>query len=1230
MRWFQLKTIQSWLNLEPDELKPAGLCFTISFTWGFSQMLSWTAANTLFLQYYDSKDLPIISIASAVLIPLSGLLFLQLNRWLRYSSQFLVFALLFVAAPLLFRFLLGIEGWRWPSLGFAIWYYLEVAFAALLMDSLVNRLFNLRQVKRVFGPISTGSDMAGVPAGFLVALMVKESGVENLLLVAAAVSSIVLFLFIYVERSYRPRMLRAADPAEEGQDEDTGPSMPLLSLFRHPLVLCILAIEALSEFNLEFINNAFYSRTELYLTQPEEMASFLGQFFAIASIFSSVIQMLASSRLMRLIGIGGCLVVGPVIVGIMLLVFVTSSLLGFAPAFVFGCMAGAKFVQYTVLVNVNDVAQFTLIRSLSPELQDRVLALSGTVMAPLLGGLSGLVLLGMIHLLGATAVGISMVVLCILAVVILIGFRAAREYRRNLHQILTDRAITGIELPLNDPGTSQTLLSLVRSPDVQTALCSLELLSQQAHSGLKPALAEALRHPDTRVRRRAAILYQGAGSREDLPVLSQSLAAEQDALVVAELLPAVASAGRDRCQEVLQRYLQHPNPLVVQGACVGLIRHCGDTGRHGAGQMLTDMSGSTEAGRRAFVAESLGKIGPSALDGLLIPLLADADLEVRKKAIEAAGRLRHPGLGAALLDNLDHPELRPMVVKALILGSDTMLPSIDRLFDEPGQQHAMKQTILRIYGRIRSASSIALLKKRLGEIDRELQREVVMALAQCRYRPREGEREILESLIQQYCACATWLLACTLEINPHRNKELLGRALDHELRKIKDLIFMLLDFLYSGESIGYIRFAYFHSKSEDKVAAAVELLDNILSSRHREYLLPILEETSLDRRLTDLEKMFPLEEGGMIMRLVEIMNGRYSAPNPWLQAVTLDFASQSASLAGVAEICRDDEVLDRTRQWLKPSAPVPGTDFRGLSVIDKVAALKRAPIFSEVPDEILADYASATVEQYFPKGASIIRQGEKGSTLCLIVQGRVRIHTGAQTIAEMSEGDIFGELSALSPEPRSANVDAVTDTRLLVMSAETIEKMISERAEAAQGIIRVLCQRIQATIRHRTYEDTGPFRIPTAGEASETGTISTAVLQDVEKAVLLKTVEIFSFLPDTVLMHLASLAREQRLDAGATLFRQGDFGTSMFVIVDGEVAVHDEDRLIATLRRGEIIGELALLTSELRSSSVTATRATRFLKITQSAIGELMWDHARMVRSLIQVLAVRLRRMTSG
>lgn len=1216
MRWLQTKVILRWFNLEPEEIHPAGLCFAISFTWGFAQMLNWTAANTLFLHYYDAAQLPMISIASAVLIPVSGFIYIRLNRWLPFSRQFLVFAALFVIMPVVFRFLLASGETRWPSFAFSVWYYVDVAFAALLMDSFVTRMFNLRQAKRVFGPIATGSDLSGIPAGLLVGMMVGWSGVENLLLVAAAVSAIVLLLFYYATHAFKERV-ESGDMREDDADGEPSTSISIRALLRNPLVLAILGIQALSEFNLEFVNYAFYSQTEQYLSNPQAMAAFLGTFFAIASVVSSVVQMLASSRLMRIFGIGGCLVFGPALLVMMLLAFVASHWIGFAPAFVFSCMAGAKFVQYAVMVNVNDVAQFTMVRSLSPALQDRVLALSGTVLSPVLGGLSGLTLLGMIHGLGAKSADIAAVTVVILAVVIFIARRATKAYSDNLKQILSKRAISGVELPLNDPATAQMLVNMLADPDPLTAMCGLDLLDRQPREEFKPALAQALRHGDAAVRGRAAAAFQNQAKHSDLADLQQALQQEPDAAVAAALLPAVARAGGSDCVPLLRGYLENTDERVVQGALVGLARHGGADGLDSVGRRLEHLQTATDARQRAFVAETLGKIGASSLDGLVVPLLKDPGLEVRRKAIEAVRFLHNRFLGAPVVENLDQPELRPTVVATLIEGSDVLLPPVDEFYEEAQDQTELRAMILYIYGRVKTAAGIHLLEKRLAEAELELQQEAIMALARSNYHPGETGRRLIETLITRYTLSVTWLLRCLMELQPVADETLLQSALRYELHKKQDVLFTLLGFLYPADVMRYIRFACLYSKSEDKVATALELLETTLTKGNHAPLLPIFETTALERRVTVLEKSYPGRMPDLARRLGEVLAEDYGASSTWVAAVTLDFLRARADLASQVTV-PDSARVEAARIWTMP--PASG----GMSLIQRVAALKRSSIFTNVPDEILSELAPEADEQVFAAATPIIRLGEMGSTMGIIVEGSVRISHGQQTLAVLGAGGLFGELAALSPEPRTADVTAIASTRVLALSAAAVERMIETRSEAADGIIRVLCQRIQTTIREKTFEGTGSFK---AQRAAAPARAPERMLLELEKVIWLKRVDIFRTQSDSILLHMARLATEKWLDKGDTLFEKGDLGTAMYVIVEGEIVVHDDGRIIATLHPGEILGELALLTSEVRSSSISAKTPVRLLRITQSVVQELMWDHYQMTRGIIQILVTRLRAM---
>jgi|JI10StandDraft_1071094.scaffolds.fasta_scaffold03238_5 cAMP-dependent protein kinase regulator len=99
------------------------------------------------------------------------------------------------------------------------------------------------------------------------------------------------------------------------------------------------------------------------------------------------------------------------------------------------------------------------------------------------------------------------------------------------------------------------------------------------------------------------------------------------------------------------------------------------------------------------------------------------------------------------------------------------------------------------------------------------------------------------------------------------------------------------------------------------------------------------------------------------------------------------------------------------------------------------------------------------------------------------------------------------------------------------------------------------------------------------------------------------------------------------LVAGDTLFRQGDAGTTLYVVVDGEVAVVSEGppRIeVSRLGPGAFFGEVALVTEQPRSATIEATTTTQLLAIDRDVIGALVADHAEVLPVILRFLRERL------
>lgn len=134
----------------------------------------------------------------------------------------------------------------------------------------------------------------------------------------------------------------------------------------------------------------------------------------------------------------------------------------------------------------------------------------------------------------------------------------------------------------------------------------------------------------------------------------------------------------------------------------------------------------------------------------------------------------------------------------------------------------------------------------------------------------------------------------------------------------------------------------------------------------------------------------------------------------------------------------------------------------GLMLIERVLLLKSLSIFSETPENILAEIVHLMVESHIPAGSVIVKEGETGNCMYIIFDGKIRIHSQNQSLAVLGEKDFFGELSLLDTETRSATATAETDCILFRIDQEPFYDMMESRPEVVKGVIKILCRRIRS------------------------------------------------------------------------------------------------------------------------------------------------------------------------
>ena len=128
-----------------------------------------------------------------------------------------------------------------------------------------------------------------------------------------------------------------------------------------------------------------------------------------------------------------------------------------------------------------------------------------------------------------------------------------------------------------------------------------------------------------------------------------------------------------------------------------------------------------------------------------------------------------------------------------------------------------------------------------------------------------------------------------------------------------------------------------------------------------------------------------------------------------------------------------------------------------------------------------------------------------------------------------------------------------------------------------------------------------------------------------EKTIILKSVDLFKTIPAENLSRISQITEEVQFEANTPIFAEGDYGDSLFIVVNGNVKIHKGDTELVTLGKGSCLGEMALLDDEPRSADATVTEDSILFQIEQEGFYEVMGSQSDIMEGIIKLLTGRLR-----
>jgi predicted acylesterase/phospholipase RssA/CRP-like cAMP-binding protein len=227
----------------------------------------------------------------------------------------------------------------------------------------------------------------------------------------------------------------------------------------------------------------------------------------------------------------------------------------------------------------------------------------------------------------------------------------------------------------------------------------------------------------------------------------------------------------------------------------------------------------------------------------------------------------------------------------------------------------------------------------------------------------------------------------------------------------------------------------------------------------------------------------------------------------------------------------------------------------------------------------------------------LVEQGDEADEVFLVLAGTIEASTatqqGAVVVGAIGAGQVVGEVTVIAGGRRTATLRAVGPADVLAVARADFEQWLDRNPEIADAVSEQARERIDRS------------------------------------QVVAMITNLMGATDDALVQEVVDRVHWRRLEAGATLFEQGDASDAAYFIVGGRVMVSlrsdDGEQAIRELGRGEVVGELGLLDRAPRSATVRAVRDTTLAAFSTDTFEELVSRSPSLMLHLTRGILTRLR-----
>ncbi|MDQ4141530.1 MAG: NTP/NDP exchange transporter, partial [Bacteroidota bacterium] len=660
--------INALLNIKPTEARLVKQLFFVQFFLGVATSFLLTGALTLFLTTYPVKELPWVFLLTAALLFLANSIYARLEAKLS-AKKLLQVVILFSLGSILFTWIEAtFFRFTWLPFFVSAWnmvVYMVVGYAFWGMAAII---FNVRESKRIFSVVGSGDIPAKIIGYSAVAALAPLIGIINVFGIALIAFGIGYY---FLSKLQHPIINNTPDHSHHGHSA-THEHTSLVSRFFHNNLILVIAIWSFLGFTIySLLDYTFLTEVKAKYSSSQELASFLGIFFAGGRVIAMFLKLLFSSRVINRLGLTNALLITPAV-----LLIITSFIL------ITGTDENAILITFGIMVlfseilksTVQDPSFFVLFQPLDPHarLKGHLITKGYTMPFSLLA-------VSLFAFTFRDASGeISIPLVCGTMLILLLIWAAAvffikKEYVHTLIRTLQKGYFTGTQLFLNNQAVKDLLLDKTNSDKPKEVLFALELLERSGYLKLEEVLLKQLNSPFTQVKKFVLSQVVRLNISAALPIIQKHLSHSFNPGLKPDLIRVLYYLNPNQAGNLSE--IRNFDPATKKAALLGLAAQAQIPALNLVEQEIAFLATSKQEEDKELALDIISEAPQGNFYTSLQVLLRASKPGIYKKAIEAVGRVREFRLWSEMLAVTQKHQAWAAFQKAILHFGDPIFTS---------------------------------------------------------------------------------------------------------------------------------------------------------------------------------------------------------------------------------------------------------------------------------------------------------------------------------------------------------------------------------------------------------------------------------------------------------------------------------------------------------------------------------------------------------------------------